>query len=253
MDKHFSLKRILLFSLLHLGLVQASFAAFPPENERVFVANSLRLLESHQYSYLSQYFKEYFPIMVNQSRSKKTSRASYTAKQRLRYVKQIVQGIPLPLYKETVLNIALSELPLPHILYCMRGDLYFLSERKNEALSSYKLCDSPLATFYQALVLKSLKRYKESERIFKTLVSHTKQKAIQNEIYLSLAFIKFKQEQYSESMRYALQASKSLRKLKALYFNYLELKQADEAQKTLLSIKKIYAKQGLEFNALSFD
>ncbi len=214
----------LFISIIILGnFYWGNLHGFPPRDEKTFVNNCIRLLNSQQYSFLTQYFEEYYPQFHDLIEDD--------------YIEEIVVRIPFTDKKKIILktyiNHATKVSPFAYDLY---GQIKFFEKDYQAVIRAYKHYDRPERYYYLGWAEKKLGNLIDAREWFLKAVEEIQSSEIKESTYLELAEIYILWKNFSEA-RKALRKVSHKNYLKSIIYYYLY--QAEGNDKFL---KRIIAK-----------
>ena len=234
--KYFIKKSQLLFNLKSFYLLLILFSylfSFAPKNELIFKKNCLRLLNNGQYSFLAQYFSNYYPKIAKNSKQ-------------FDYIQKIIISIPFLKVKTKIINTYLSSNSSPNKkIYFLQALLSLFNKNYPLAISFLKKSDNPTRFFYIGIAYYKMKNYTQSSKWFKETLNryrNKKTKSLKNYIQaslLKLSYSYFNLKNYQNARFYLNKVKDSPQKLILSY--YIEKKNKSNKQYKLLeTIKKKY-------------
>lgn len=186
----------------------SSLYAFPPKDEESFVNNCLRLLNTRQYSFLTQYFIQYYPEFKEQKN--------------VGYIRDIVMRIPFADQKEEILRVyinnATSVAPFAYDLF---GQLKLFQTNYTEVVKAYLRYDRPERFYYLGFAEKQLGNLNQAKDHLLEAVKVIENPELVESAYLLIAEINIVQKNYTDA-RKALRKvpTKNYRKWITYYYLY---------------------------------
>lgn len=216
MKKSFAL--ILIFQLL---------LAFPPRDEKTFINNNLRLLNSKQYAVLVEYFHEYYP--------------NFNQPKNIDYIKKIILRIPFIDRKEVILKTYINNTKdVKPFVYDLYGQIKLFQKNYEEVIKSYSLYDKVEKYYYLGLGEKELGNLVDAEKWFVKAIKKIEDKNLINESYLQLAEIYLKWKDTRKSIKALKKVSKNFPKKYIIQYYIYGEKENKKLQKiTLRKIKRL--------------
>ncbi len=165
-------KKLLVFFLIFFSL-----SAFPPQSEKIFIQNCLRLLNNSQYSFLTDYFSKYYPNFNNS--------------RKFDYVEKLITSIPFLEQKIKVSEIYLkNSKKINNEIYFLAGQLALFKKEEAKAINYFKKFKGRFHLFYLGLAYKANGNFVDAEKLF---LQNLKNNSILNEqVYILLAEIYLK-------------------------------------------------------------